>query len=167
MPAAELVVDDVAGHLFARGEVRARQSLGVDAPAVGEYQEVVEDEVVRDDVVGGVVGHAGQFDLVQPATPADGDSAIGQVVDLIVGDEGPLGVAHQDRDAAVEFRGDVGEMIVQDLVVAGDLGRVRLRQVHAAEFDAVGGDVGEDATFHPVLLRQPLGEFEAGTAQMY
>ena len=77
------------------------------------------DQVVSDDVVVGEVGLPGLLDLVRPPTPSDGDSRVGDVIELVVVDGGALRVADDDADASAELRADVFEEVVVDAVVAG------------------------------------------------
>lgn len=94
--------------------VGALVSFHVHAAPVAEHLEVVVDEVVADRVVGvdveRVRGVVRGVDVSLDDT--GGDACVGQVVELVLGDQRVSGV--QQRDAAC--RGVVGADVVNDVV---------------------------------------------------
>src|SRR5580704_9555298 len=97
-------------------QVLACAALRVDTSAVGEHKHKVVNKIVFDLIIRRVVGLSGELDLVGPASPADRDSRIGQLVKFVMYDSRVARITHNDGNAAAILRPHVAEEIVGDVV---------------------------------------------------
>src|SRR5215471_11815350 len=88
------------------------------------------------------------------------------MINLLVLDDGALRVAHVDGHAAVVLIGNLVKVIVENLVIAGDLATCGEGHVYITELQPIARDVSKDAALHQIRLRA-VPEFQASGSQMH
>src|SRR5258707_12833392 len=99
-----------------------------------------------------------------PAAPADRDSRVGKIIELVVGDLRLLRGADPDTHRTVILGTDVVDVVIGDDVSAVDLPRIsagRLRIGGISELDSIAGNIGELVALNEVVLA-PVLQVETG-----